>query len=265
MYDFVTHRRPGGCPAWGCRGTAAGAADRAPVTGLRVLPRSCTISEQRGRSTGLPCAGMMLTTLLAPEAASACRMARSIAGLAVALHAVVAVAAGAPLVVGAAAPSAAPPFWEVNATCLAACERFCANSTACQAISFGRNFNHGLQCNFHACANLTSRHDNILWMTYTRDSSSKETTFTQHDWSVTSCVNPQHPPLSDYDCARPGSPPGPPPPPPPPPPPLNNCTAKQLTRPRHASLWLPGVADGRGDDTARYIKVCLCAGTGVCV
>ena len=148
----------------------------------------------------------------------------------------------------------APPFWVVNATCLAACEQFCANSTGCQAISFGRNFNHGLQCNFHACQNLTSTHDNVLWMTYTRDSSSEATTFTQHNWTVTNCVNPQHPPLSDYDCARPGLPPGPPPPPPPPPTPLNNCTSKQFKRPRHASLWLPGVADGRGIDTARYIK-----------
>jgi hypothetical protein len=151
------------------------------------------------------------------------------------------------------ATAAPPPFWAVNASCLAACERFCASSTACRAISFGRNFNHGLECNFHACANLTSKRDDTLWVTYTRDAASKDGAFTQHNWTVTSCVNPQRPPLSDYNCMRPGPPPGPPPPPPPPPPPVNNCTAAQLSRPRHASLWLPGVAPGRGSDTARYI------------
>ena len=49
---------------------------------------------------------------------------------------------------GLARPTPGNPLpWTVNASCLAKCETFCSNDTSCRAISFGRNFNHGLQCN----------------------------------------------------------------------------------------------------------------------
>lgn len=162
---------------------------------------------------------------------------------------------------GGPPPSTLPPLpWAVNTSCLAACEGFCSKDASCRAISFGRNFNHGLQCNFHLCANLTEKRDSVLWVTFTKNSRDG---YTQHNWSITTCPNPNRPPLTDYKCMSFGPDPGPPSPPrpspaprppPPPPKPLNNCSKSQLNRSRHASLWLPGVAPGRGADTARYLQ-----------
>ena len=153
----------------------------------------------------------------------------------------------------------APPFWTVNSTCLRRCEEFCANSSLCLAVAFGRNFNHGLLCNFHRCNKLVNRTDHILWVTFTRDSNSSTTTFTEHQFEYPDCVVPNRPPLDDFNCMKPGPPPSPRPAPPgphpSPPPPLVNCTPQELTSPRHSSLWMPGVVNGTGQQWANYLKV----------
>ena len=116
---------------------------------------------------------------------------------------------------------------------------------------FSRTQVNGEQCSFVNCTNMTAdaHTDHNDWIAFVKNGSS----YTEHDWTTFAC-HPKKPMLTPYNCqTKTGG--IVPPPPPPPPPPLVNCTPQELTSPRHSSLWMPGVANGTGQQWADYLKV----------